>query len=154
MKWLVISNQAVSDMDSDTKSIARGSERMAESRATGIAKATHIAANGIWSGEIYGPYGWENSGVYVLEHGRILGGNNRHYSIGSYSVSGNTYQAEIVVHYYGPPRAIFGEKREQFEIEVTGTLGEGVIDGQIDRPDRPEFSLQYRMTKRMDVPVE
>lgn len=111
-----------------------------------------MSLDGIWTGEIYGPYGWENSGVYVLEQGRLLGGSNRHYSTGRYSVSSNTYQAKVVVHYYGPPRAIFGEKREKFEIKVTGKLEDGVIDAQVDRPDRPEFSVRYRMTRRMDLP--
>ena len=111
-----------------------------------------MSIDGIWTGEIYSPYGWENTGVYVLEHGVILGGNNRHYSIGHYTVSGDTYQAQIRVHYYGPPRAIFGERREEFNITVTGQVREDVIDAEIHRPDRPEFSIEYRMTKRMDIP--
>ena len=112
-----------------------------------------MSVEGIWTGEMYGPYGWENSGVYVLEDGRILGGNNRHYSMGSYSVSGDAYRAQVSVHYYGPPRAIFGEKMEQFSIEVTGKLGDGVIDAQVVRSDKPEFKMEYRMTKRMDLPA-
>ena len=112
-----------------------------------------MSLEGIWTGEIYGPYGWENSGVYVLESGQILGGNNRHYSVGRYSVSGNSYEARISVHYYGPARAIFGETREDFEIEVTGELGERVIDARIVRPDKPELAVTYRMTRRMDLPA-
>jgi len=111
-----------------------------------------MSVDGVWTGEIYGPYGWENSGVYVLENGRIVGGNNRHYSSGTYDVSGNTYKAEVFVHYYGPPRVIFGEPREHFEIDVTGEFGEDVIDAQILRRDsEPEFAVQYRMTRRMDL---
>ena len=112
--------------------------------------ATSIA--GIWTGEIFSPYGWESTGTYVLDKGRVLGGNDRHYSAGHYSVVGDSYRAEIIVHYHGQPRAIFGEKREQFEIVVTGTLKNGVIEAQIDRSDRPEFSVRYRMTRRMGLP--
>ena len=112
-----------------------------------------MSVEGIWTGEIYGPYGWENSGVYVLEHGVIVGGNNRHYSTGRYSVSGNTYKAEVSVHYYGPPRAIFGENREHFKIEVTGELDEGAIMAKVVRPDMPQFVVDYRMTRRMDLPA-
>ena len=112
-----------------------------------------MSVDGVWTGEIYGPYGWENSGVYVLEHGLVMGGNNRHYSIGKYSVSGNTYKAEVDVHYYGPPRAIFGEKRENFKIEVVGELGEGAIKGRVVRSDVPDFLVDYRMTRRMDLPA-
>jgi hypothetical protein len=113
-----------------------------------------MSVDGVWTGEVYSPYGWENSGVYVLEHGRILGGNNRHYSMGKYSISGNIYKAEILVHYYGPPRVIFGEKQEQFEIVVTGELREGVIDAEIVRVDgNPHFRVEYRMTRRMGLPA-
>ena len=82
-----------------------------------------MSVDGVWTGEIYGPYGWENSGVYALENGRIVGGNNRHYSSGTYDVSGNTYKAEVFVHYYGPPRVIFGEPRAHFEIDEAGEFG-------------------------------
>ena len=111
-----------------------------------------MSIEGIWTGEIHGPYGWENSGVYLLENGRIVGGNNRHYSTGRYSVSGNAYKAEIVVHYYGPPRSIFGEQKERFEIDVVGEVGDGVIQAQVERSDRPQFLVEYRLTKRMDLP--
>ena len=113
----------------------------------------HTMTQGVWTGEIYGPYGWENNGVYVLDHGQIFGGNDRHYSSGRYNVSGDIYNADISVHYYGPPRSIFGENQEQFEITVTGTLGEGVIAAKVSRPDKPEFSVEYRMTKRMSFPA-
>ena len=112
-----------------------------------------MTIEGIWTGEIYSPYGWENSGVYVLERGLVLGGNNRHYSMGRYSVSGNTYKSEISVHYYGPPRAIFGDKQEQFEVEVKGEIQDGVIDARVVRPDRPDSDAHFRLTRRMDLPA-
>ncbi len=111
-----------------------------------------MSLDGIWTGEILGPYGWENTGVYVLEEGRILGGSNRHYSTGTYSLTGDQYKASVLVHYYGPPRTIFGEKQEKFEINVEGKLSDGVIDGQIVRSDKPKSIVEYRMSRRMDIP--
>ena len=111
-----------------------------------------MVVDGIWTGEILGPYGWENSGVYVLENGRILGGSNRHYSSGSYKVADDRYHAKVKVHYYGPPRTIFGENRDIFELEVKGEVQDGVIDGQIVPADKPESTVTYRMTKRLDIP--
>ncbi len=111
------------------------------------------SVEGIWTGELYGAYGWENSGVYVLENGRILGGNNRHYSVGTYRMSGTVYEASIVVHYYGPPRTIFGEDRERFEIEVTGEFEDDEISAKVVRPDRPDSVVRYRMTRRMELPA-
>ena len=96
-----------------------------------------MALEGIWRGEMHGPYGWENSGVYVLENGRLIGGNNWRYSTGRYRISGKSYKAEITVHAYGPPRSIFGEKIEQFEIEVTGEVA-GHLKSVRQRGRHPE----------------
>lgn len=57
--------------------------------------------DGVWTGEILGLYGWENTGTYILEQGRILGGNHRHYSAGYYSSVDESYRAEIVLRYMG-----------------------------------------------------
>ncbi len=111
-----------------------------------------MEVEGIWTGELYGPYGWENTGVYVLERNVMLGGNHRHYSTGTYQIAGDQFTAQVSVNYYGPPRAIFGEKSENFEIELKGTLGNGVIEAQISRRDKPEFNVQYRLTRRIDIP--
>jgi len=108
--------------------------------------------DGIWTGEIFGPYGWEDTGTYVLEQGRILGGNDRHHSAGRYSFVDDCYRAEIAVRYHGQPRAIFGQRRGQFEILAIGTLKNGVIEAQIDCRERPGFSIPYRMVKRSRLP--
>ena len=113
-----------------------------------------MAIEGIWTGEVYGPFGWENRGVFILENGRILGGDNRQYTAGRYSLSGQTLTAELTIHYYGPPRTVFGEAVERFNSLIEGELDAegGVVQGTIRRPDKPEFDLQLRLTKRMSMP--
>jgi hypothetical protein len=107
---------------------------------------------GIWTGEVYGPFGWEPRGVYIFEKGRIVGGGDRHYNMGTYAIAGDGVTAELLIHYYGPPRTVFGEAREEFTARIDGTLTDGVIEGTIHRPDRPQFNLQIRLTKRLDLP--
>ena len=111
-----------------------------------------MTIDGIWTGALLGPYGWEDSGVYVLEAGRIIGGSARHYSTGTYTVKEGEYRATVAVHYYGPPRAIFGENSEEFEIRVKGKVADGVIDAEIARTDKPKSHVEYRMIRRMDIP--
>ena len=111
-----------------------------------------MSVDGIWTGEVYGPFGWDTRGVFILENGRVIGGDNRQYSMGSYTVSGGEFSADIAVHYYGPPRTVYGEAREEFRTVVRGTLNDGVVEGLIGRPDRPEFDLRFRLTRRMDLP--
>ncbi len=112
-----------------------------------------MSIDGIWTSEVYGPFGWENGGIFVLEKGRIVGGDNRQYSIGTYSLSGDDVKAELLVHYYGPPRTVFGEAREQFTTEIVGTRNDREIHGTVRRADRPQFDLQMRLTKRLDLPL-
>jgi len=69
-----------------------------------------------------------------------------------FEILDDSYKAHVVVHYYGPPCAIFGEKREQFKIEVKGKEIGDVIDSEFFGPDKPEFSVRYRMARRMDFP--
>lgn len=112
-----------------------------------------MSIDGIWTGEVYGPFGWDNGGIFVLESGRIVGGDNRQYSLGTYSLSGNDVRAELLVHYYGPPRTVFGETKEEFTTQIVGTWTEDEINGTIRRPDKPQFDLQIRMTRRLDLPA-
>jgi hypothetical protein len=112
-----------------------------------------MSIDGIWTGEVYGAFGWENRGVFLLENGRIVGGDNRQYSIGTYSQSGDEVKAELMVHYYGPPRAVFGEAKEEFTTVIVGTRKEGEINGTVRRPDKPQFDLQIRLTKRLELPA-
>ncbi len=107
---------------------------------------------GIWTAEVYGPFGWENIGIMIFEQGRIIGGGNRHYSSGSYSISEDDFNASIEVHYYGPPRTMFGESSESFSNLITGKRNQDTIEGLIKRPDKPQYEIRVRLTRRMDVP--
>ncbi|PRY20722.1 type III secretion system (T3SS) negative regulator GrlR [Aliiruegeria haliotis] len=111
-----------------------------------------MSVEGVWTLEVYGPFGWDNRGVFVLDRGRILGGDNRQYTVGDYQLANADFSANLNVHYYGPPRTDFGEAREQFDTVIAGKLSEGVIEGSIGRRDRPQFDLQIRLTKRMELP--
>ena len=107
---------------------------------------------GIWTAEVYGPFGWENHGVFTLENGRMIGGDNRQYTMGTYNTSDDGFGADLSVYYYGPPRTVFGEKEERFTTRITGKLQDSVINGVIVRHDKPQYDLKMRLTKRMDLP--
>ena len=107
-----------------------------------------MSIDGIWTGEVYGPFGWENRGIFVLENGRIIGGDNRQFTTGSYSVLDGKIEAEFKIHYYGPPRTVFGEKNEEFSVQMKGTIKDDVIEGIVSRRDKANLDLQYRLTKR------
>lgn len=114
--------------------------------------APKMAIEGIWTGEVYGAFGWENRGVFIFENQRVIGGDNRQYTTGTYVLSGKTFTANLSVHYYGPPRTVYGETLETFDTVMSGELQDGTIEGTIGRPDRPQFDLQLRLTRRMGFP--
>ena len=68
------------------------------------------------------------------------------------ALSGDDIEAELTVHYYGPPRTAFGESAEKFTTKLVGTLKDDVIRGRVKRDDRPQYEVQMRLTKRMDLP--
>ena len=116
------------------------------------AERSRMSIEGIWTGEVYGPFGWDTRGIFVLEKGRIIGGDNRQYSMGSYRVSGNDVEGTLRIHYYGPPRTQFGEAREEFAAKVKGVREGDEINATISRADKPMYDLRFRLTKRLDLP--
>ena len=102
-----------------------------------------MSIDGVWSSEVYGPFGWEARGVFVLERGRILGGDSRQYTVGRYELTGDNVHAELRVHYYGPPRTMFGEAVEQFDSRLEGRLRDGTIEGDLPPIFLPAKSRRF-----------
>ena len=111
-----------------------------------------MSVEGIWTSEVYSAFGWDSHGILVLQDGNVIGGDHRQYTMGTYTESDGKFAADLRVHYYGPPRTVYGETTEQFAAKLSGALRDHVIEGRIGRPDRPEYDLQMRLTKRMDLP--
>lgn len=113
-----------------------------------------MTIDGIWTADVFGPFGWESHGVFILENGRLLGGDHRQYSSGSYCLAENRVTARFTVHYYGSPRVMFGSARMQHTIELEGTQDANQIHGTIRVPSSPEFDLQIRLTRLMGLPAD
>ena len=110
-----------------------------------------MSIDGLWTGELYGLQGWENSGVVVLEHGRALGGGRHHFAVGSYEVSGDEFKLLLSIEYHGPPRTLFGSSAKTLQIQFDGTVDGGRIEGSVCRPESPELSLMFRLTRRAEI---
>ena len=112
-----------------------------------------MTVEGIWTAEAYGAFGWENQGFLVLEDGRVIGGDDSMYCWGTYRMSGDGLEADWIVRHFGRPRAYFGEPKEEIKLKVSGSLKDGEIFAVLRRPDRPEYELQCRFTRHMDLPT-
>ena len=113
-----------------------------------------MTVDGVWTGEAYGSFGWENRGIFFLQDGKTTGGDNRMFCSGTYRVKGKKFSASWKVKYFGPPRTVFGEAKEEITLKVKGKIDGDVIKAELSRPDKPKYSLHYRLTKRLDLPSD
>ena len=110
-----------------------------------------MSIEGLWTGELYGLQGWENSGVIVFDSGRALGGGRHHFSVGTYDVSGNDVRVTVDLEYHGTPRTLFGSSERKIALEFVGQAADSVIEGSVYRPESPKQSLMFRLTKRAEI---
>ena len=83
-----------------------------------------MAIEQLWSLEFESELSSEGGGVIVLEKGKILGGDNNYFYIGSYDLKNDQFNATIdVKHYHGAHNPIFG-KFEEVIIKLTGDYDE------------------------------
>jgi hypothetical protein len=111
-----------------------------------------VSIEGLWTAEMFGLHGWENSGVIMLRDGQALGGGRHHYSIGTYSYSGEDFSMALAITYHGPPRTLFGSSDKKLSINVDGQVEGGEILGSVSRTGSPKQTLAFRLTKRTDTP--
>ncbi len=112
-----------------------------------------MSMTGIWSSEIFGLYGWENTGVLIFEHGQAMGGGNHHYSEGSYKMSKGCLSLSLTFHYHGHPRTLFGEAKKEFSVMLESkTLEDDVVIGSLFRPNRPDMAVTCRLKRRGKLP--
>ena len=107
-----------------------------------------MKTDGIWSSEVYGPYGWENNGVLRFEDGKIFGGDGHQFTVGSYEMAGSQFTADLEIKFYGRPKTMFGVADEKFASKVAGSFEDGKITGKIARHDKPEIDLPLRLTRQ------
>lgn len=107
--------------------------------------------DGLWTSEIYGLHGWENTGVVVLRDGEAMGGGRNHYSVGTYSLAGDELSLTINITYHGKPRTLFGSSDSTLALHLDGCVDGDVIEGSIHRVENPKQSLSFRLTKRASL---
>ena len=102
---------------------------------------------GLWTAEVQAVGGWTGSGVIVLRDGKMLGGGNSFFFVGTYEVRGGKLEGEgRSFHYQGPFANAFGDTAPDFRFRLSGRLRGEDIAGKVHRAERPDLVL--RMTRR------
>ena len=100
----------------------------------------------LWSVEFVSGLGSEGGGVVVLEKGKILGGNDHYFYVGSYDLMHNMFNATIdVKHYYGANNPIFGNLKE-FILKLKGKIDEDemLLVGNMLEDSSREFHVRLK----------
>ncbi len=111
-----------------------------------------MSYEGIWRIQIGSDFGWQTLGVLVLENGRALGGGDREYSRGTYEETEAKLRMSLHVHFYRPPRTLFGVTEKDIELRLEAERLQDTLKGQVERPDMPGVSLPVRLTWRARLP--
>ena len=83
-----------------------------------------MALEQLWSLEFVSALDREGGGVVILENGKLLGGDNNYFYVGSYDLLHNQFNATLEVkHYHGDFNPIFGKLKE-FILKLEGDIDE------------------------------
>ncbi len=94
-----------------------------------------------------------NHGVAVLETNRIYGGDSGYYYVGTFATKDEQIQATVKVVKHDPNWGnAFGDASTSFDIRIAGTVGNGLIQGSMQRVDKPQFTLPIKLTWREALP--
>jgi len=100
----------------------------------------------LWSVEFVSGLSSEGGGVIVLEDGKILGGNNNYFYVGSYNLINNKFNATVdMKRYYGNCNPIFG-KHDELILKLTGDFDEEemLLTGYILEDPSREFHIRLK----------
>ena len=111
-----------------------------------------MSLNGLWSSEIYGLFGWEPTGVLIMDGDRAYGGGSNHLSMGEFSVDGDAVTLDLELDFHGQPKTVFGRADRELRVHMKGRQQDGVIEGEACRPDKPDMSIHFRLIRRGDLP--
>jgi hypothetical protein len=96
---------------------------------------------------------YRNGGVVVLETNRIFGGDSGYYYVGTFATKDGRIDATARIVKHDPNWTnAFGDASQSFNIKMSGTVTNGVIQGSMERLDGPGIRLPIRMTWKESLP--
>ncbi len=108
---------------------------------------------GLWTIEFVSNVETYGAGVVVFESGRIFGGDNCYYYIGTFRVKNKIVEAEVEgTHYSGEAHSIFGF-RHKFNLKLSGKPQVPVMELKAHFVDNPLVGeLSAHLTWRAELP--
>lgn len=92
-------------------------------------------------------------GVVLLKSDRIFGGDSGYYYVGDYSADDKTFEASVKVVKHDPTaQDAFGDRSASFNLSVRLAIGDGRMEGHMERLDHPGVQLPVRLIWKEDLP--
>ena len=111
--------------------------------------------NGVWKVELLTMYVWEPRATGFFRDGDYWGASSQHYALGSYTVDGTKFVAEVTLimpaNMPGQSRALFGKKADRIDITIEAEAAEDEFTGTAKDKNGTHL-VQYRFTKLADWP--
>lgn len=96
---------------------------------------------------------YRNGGVVVLETNRIFGGDSGYYYVGKFTIKDNQLEASAKIVKHDPNWTnAFGDASPEFKVKVQATVGNGTIQGFMERLDMPGITLPIRLSWKEALP--
>lgn len=126
---------------------------MAEIQAATLRTNRHIV-EGLWTGVLPQPSGIQVGCVFVLEAGKLFGGDSYFYYGGRYEVvDGMSLSAQVNVrHYAGETKTIFGDHSKSYTVNVGGVIVGEVIEATFSRQEFPTIKPRICFVRREYLP--
>jgi hypothetical protein len=107
------------------------------------------SVDGLWTVEGTSADG----GILVLCRGRVLGGGNRYYAVGTYTLRGGTIEIEArAYHFHGPAHSPLAGTRPDFHLHFRGQVLTELIEGHVDRTEDRAVRVPFKLIWR--APLE
>ena len=97
-----------------------------------------------------GQDGWEPTSTAFLEDGKFRAASEKHFTVGSYEVSGSRFEISASGVAHGDARTVFGKKQKEMNLKFEGEIEGDQIDGQAS--DGSSYKVSFRLVSLADLP--
>jgi|SRR5882672_1911650 len=99
---------------------------------------------------------WQGGGVFVLDTGRVFGGDSSLAYVGEFQLKDSSMVATVdVIRHNNTLPSIFGTKEAKFTVELQGTVSKPAfasIDFTGRRTDMPQITMYARAKRIAELP--
>ncbi|MDJ0778328.1 MAG: hypothetical protein QNJ85_10720 [Gammaproteobacteria bacterium] len=107
--------------------------------------------NGIWKVELLTMYDWEPRATAFFENGVYRGASSEHYAVGSYTLDGTKFVAELSIITHGQSKALFGKKADHLDVTIEAEVKGESFTGTA-KDNSGTHLVQYRFTRMAELP--